>query len=141
MREVRSFFPRYRLEGEWEAKASVLRGTDLLLPGDWIAVTGSARNDGVYEVEGGGKVSRLRDEAWSGVVWLLAPPADFLALCEEIIAWEAAQENEGIRRERFGEYSVERAVDARGMPATWKDVFASRLAPWRRMFTEVELYC
>ena len=141
MREVRSFFPRERMEDRWQIRSGRLTPDAMLLTGDWVAVTDSLRNDGVYQVSAGGVLPGSRDEVWDGAVWLLAPPKDFLALCEEIGAWTEMHEPGTLKGERFGEYSREAAVDANGVPIGWREVFAARLAPWRRMFSEVNLYC
>lgn len=139
MRELRNFFPKYKIEGRWAASGGSLTGCDMLLTGDWIAVCGSLRNDGVYQVAEDGSVPGLRDETWEGTVWLLSPPADFLAVCGEIEVWCEKHPEDDVKSERLGEYSVARAVNAQGVPLGWQHVFAARLRPWRRMWTEVRV--
>lgn len=139
MREVRNYFPRYRIDGHWRAEHGALVDCDMLLMGDWIAVSGSMRNNGVYQVAEDGAVPGLRDEQWDGTVWLLGPPEDFLTLCAQIDAWCEKHPEDDVKREQFGAYSVERAVDAQGVPMGWQHVFASALKPWRRMYTEVSV--
>lgn len=141
MREVRNYFPRYRIDGRWKASGGVLEGCDMLLTGDWVAMTGSDRWDGVYQVAEDGTLPGLADGVWYGTLWLLKPPEAFLTLCGEITAWCEKHPADDVTDERFGEYSVRRAVDAQGVPVGWQRVFAASLLPWRRMYSEVPLTC
>ena len=136
MREVRACFPAAVIEGEFSLDGGVLSPNELLLSGDWIAIQGSLGSDGVYCLGPGCTVDGARDETFYGAVWLLKPPADFLRLCAEIAAWAAEHPASALRAERFGDYSCEAAVDEHGLPVGWRQVFAAKLAPWRRMFTE-----
>ena len=141
MREVRSFFARSCMDERWQIENGVIKPNELLMEGEWIAITGSLRNDGIYCLGAEGRIEGTKDECWTGRVWLLNPPAEFLSLCEEIAEWAETHDTEDVKRESFGVYSVEYAVDANGLPLGWKEVFAARLVPWRRMFSEVNLFC
>ncbi|MDO5143620.1 MAG: hypothetical protein Q4E72_03275 [bacterium] len=141
MREVRNYFPHQRLDGTFEIIRGCLTPQEHLLPGDWVAIGGSRRNDGVYCLADGCMLPDARDERFEGTVWLLAPPPAFLSLCGEIAAWAATQGACHARRESFGAYSAEALTDAYGVPMTWQAVFASQLVPYRRMFTGVKLAC
>ncbi len=139
MRETRNYFPAAALDASWTLQGGALSPAESLHPGDWVAVTGSLHNGGVYRLGPGCTIPGAADETWAGRVWLLAPTADFLALAEEISAWAARQGDGLAARESFGAYSRELATDAAGQPITWQARFARQLLPYRRMYTEVKL--
>ena len=68
-----------------------------------------------------------------GCICLLSPPPSFLRLCGEIAAWAREHADPSLRSERFGEYS--RTLEHRD----WTQAFAAALAPFYRMYTEVNL--
>lgn len=139
MREVRNYFPKLRMKEQWSIENGVLKPDDMLLCGDLIAIGGSLRNNGLYEVQEGGRLQGTRDESWYGTVWLLCPPPAFTALCDEIAAWQQTQPTTGVKRESFGSYSRENALMSNGVPMRWQDAFRAELLPYRRMYTEVKL--
>lgn len=139
MAEVRNYFPRLHMKEQWTISGGVLSPHDMLLAGDLIAIGGSLRNNGVYEVQEGGRLEGVRDETFEGSVWVLCPPIAFVALCEEISAWEATRPAYGVKKESFGCYSRENAVSPDGVPMSWQEVFKADLLPYRRMFTGVKL--
>ena len=136
MREVRNTFPACSYEGVWTLDGGRVRPEPepALLPGDWIALSGSLLNDGIWQLDAEGRLPGARDETFRGEVWLLRPPAEFLELCAEIADWAARNAPEPVTAERFGDYSQTRATDRWGLPVDWRDVFRARLLPWRRMF-------
>lgn len=139
MRETRNFFPAAAMDGTWTLLSGALSPFDGFHVGDWVAVTGSIYNNGVYQLGEGCVIPGATDETWQGRVWLLAPPADFLSLACEIARWAKHQgENQPVK-ESFGAYSRELATDSQGRPLTWQAFFARQLQPWRRMYTEVKL--
>ena len=139
MRETRNFFPSAALDASWTLQGGMLTPSGGLCPGDWVAVTGSLYNNGVYQLADGVSIPGAVDESWTGRVWLLSPPADFLALAGEIIAWAAQQGSQQAVKESFGAYSRELATNTAGKPITWQAYFAEALKPYRRMYTEVKL--
>ncbi|MBR6954610.1 MAG: hypothetical protein IKH77_06205 [Clostridia bacterium] len=142
MREVRNCFVTGKCEGVWRLEDGRLSPGELLMPGEWIALSGSCLNDGIWQLDGEGRlVGETRDERFTGEVWFLHPPAEFLALCEEIAAWVAAHPPEDTAEEAFGDYRWKALTDACGLPVDWREVFRGRLLPWRRMFGEVGFGC
>ena len=135
MRTCRHYFPVDWLDGEWSVKGGVI--SPKMLDGV-IAITGSMRLNGVWEVVDG-KIAAECDEDWHGRVWVLAPPEDFLALCREIDAWREEHPAQALRSERFGEYACEFAADKDGSPLGWQAVFARQLGPFQRMYAEVNI--
>lgn len=139
MRETRNYFPAAALDASWTLHSGTLSPAASLRPGDWVAITGSLHNNGVYQLGKGCTIPGAADEKWTGHLWVLAPTADFLALAKEIAAWSAKQTDGLTLKESFGAYSRELATDAQGQPLTWQAHFARRLLPYRRMYTEVKL--
>ena len=139
MRETRNFFPTAALDASWTLKDGALSPSGGLPEGSWIALTGSALNNGVYQLGPGCSIPGARDENWTGRIWLLAPPADFLALAQKISRWTQAQGTCQPVKESFGAYSRELATDSSGLPITWQKYFAREMQPFRRMFTEVNV--
>ncbi len=141
MREVGNTFPSHALEGEWRLRDGCLTPCELLLEGDWIAIACGARADGIHRVGPGGQLDDggLRDETFTGEIWLLSPPPGFLALCGEIADWAERNSLDPVAGERFGAFSQQRVLGRNGLPPDWPAMFRLRLTPYRRMFGEVGL--
>ena len=125
---VNNHFALMAAPGAWKASAAVLEGPVPLHAGAWIAVRGSGFADGVYQADADGRFPTLPDGAFEGTVWLLNPPGEFLALCEEIAQW--AREHPRGAQVAYGSHS-------RGENRGWEEEFRARLRPWRRMFGDV----
>lgn len=139
MRETRNFFPAAFWDGSWMLQDGVLSPSQPLHPGDWVAITGSFHNNGIFRLGEGCTIQGAANESWTGRLWLLAPPADFLTLAADIAAWGIRQGDQLTVRESFGAYSRELSTDEHGLPLTWQTRFARQLLPYRRMFSEVVL--
>lgn len=101
--------------------------------GQYFRILGSVFNDGVYQYTDSVAL-HLTDETFDGVIWALAIPKAVVKLAEDIEAWEArnAQDTPFVS-ESFGGYSYSRATNSSGQPAGWQDIFASRLAPYKKL--------
>lgn len=143
MRECRNFFESGYRETLYRIAGSALSPDDLLRPGMWIAIEGSAFHDGVYKLGDGNVLTGLSadvaDEEFRGKVWFLHPPAGFLALCEDIAAFEQKTPKGAYKSESFGAYSYTRAAGRNGELLTWQEFFAKQLAFYRHMYTEVNV--
>ena len=133
MRYTRNHFVSSYIDGSWQLHEGRLLPDAALHPGAWIALTGDAPLPGVYQLDEYASLSHLPDGEWTGRVYLLAPPEDFLRLCHDIAAWVDAHPDPTVRTERMGQYS--RSQDA----APWQQVFGDALLPYIRMFPEVTL--
>lgn len=131
MRHVRNHFVRDCITGDFAHTGGVLTPADSFAPGMWIAVAGPDAPQGVYQLDENGGIPGLEDTAFSGNIYRLAPPADFLRLCGDIGCWAAANPDPAVSGEKLGEYSVSRRA------VTWESAFAPALAPYRRMYAEV----
>jgi hypothetical protein len=105
-----------------------------LKDGQYYRIVGSALNDGVYKH--GVDDTALADEEFFGAVWAMRVPRDFVALCEEIQAWESTN-GEALSgpysSESFGGYSYSKATGSDGGAYTWRDQFKTRLNAYRRL--------
>lgn len=131
MRRVNNFFPAAHTEGAWQLRKGMLLPS-LHSPGDWIAIEGDGPR-GVYQLDEHGAMGGVPDCEWTGQIWLLRPPEDFLRLCGDIARWQEAHPDPTLLSERFGEYSRSQTSCA------WEQVFSSALRPWQRMYPEVKL--
>lgn len=137
MRHCRNFFEGWYLDGTFRISGNALTPVQ---QAQWICITGSECHDGVWEViDGyltGREVDGLWDEEFTGRVWGLTPPPDFLALCQKISEYEEKNPVGALVQESFGEYSYMRSMRA-GQSTGWESMFSAALAPFRRMYTEV----
>ncbi len=105
-----------------------------LKDGQYYRIVGSALNDGVYKH--GTDDTDLADEEFFGAVWAMRVPRDFVALCEEIQAWESTN-GEALSgpysSESFGGYSYSKATGSDGGAYSWRDQFKSKLNAYRRL--------
>ncbi len=143
MRACNHYFEAERWPGDFTVSGGTLSGADgtplsaMALPGQYVAILGTAGQDGVYQLTADGGVP-LDDQTFSGQVVRLAPPRAFLDLCADIAAYGEANPDTTVVAERFGAYSVSRATRRNGAVTTWREVFSSRLTPYRRMFPDIE---
>ena len=104
--------------------------------GQYFCINGSDLNDGVHQYP----CIDLQDEVFYGSIWPMKIPAGLLALINEIETW---QEEYGssvalspYQSESFGGYSYSKASasdSSDSSAVTWIDMFASRLAGWRKI--------
>lgn len=100
-----------------------------LASGQYFRICGSVFNDGLHQYP----AENLTDEVFDGTVWTLAVPKALLSTVEEITAWTAKNGDGGAyTSESFGGYSYSKATNSKGMAVGWRDVFAARLAPWKK---------
>lgn len=132
MRHVRNHFIHSSVTGTWAQQSGTLTPAADLTPGMWIAVSGPDAPGGVYQLDENGGIPGLEDCCFQGTVYRLAPPADFLRLCGDIACWAAANPDPTAESEKLGAYTVTRRS------CTWQEAFAPALAPYRRMYQEVQ---
>ena len=115
-------------------------GTALpLIVGQYYRIVGSILNDGVHKA--GDATDTLSDEPeFSGAVWSMGIPPDFLALVHDIEAWITANADaitSPLESESVGGYSrsfrTGKSESGEIVGPTWQAQFASRLAPWRKI--------
>lgn len=115
----------------------------IAFPTDYIRIVGSMLNDGVHKLSD--ENDTLVDEGkFHGAIWVMSPPAAFLALAGEIETW---QEMNGkadsvamgpFQSESFGGYSYSKGSGGNGgngvsSVPTWQSQYASRLKLYRKL--------
>lgn len=98
-----------------------------LADGQYFRIVGSTFNDGLHKYP-----SPLIDETFNGAVWALAIPPAVVSLAAEITGWQNDRLPSDMTAESFGGYSYQRATNSKGMPVTWREVFAEKLAPYKK---------
>ena len=161
---LRNWFERIKLFGDFVISSGQITYADgsalPLLDGQYFRIVGSVFNDGVHKlaedtqqpVVSQGESSEeepepdpltvLHDESFSGAVWTMAVPPDFIALVNDIGNWCAANTqalNSPYQSESFAGYSYtlksggSGGSDGTGSGFGWQSQFAARLAPWRKI--------
>ena len=121
LHEIRNYFDMSRHFGTFR----IVDGSPI-----FDDICGSVFNDGVYQYP----FEDLRDEEWTGAVWLLAIPQEIIELSEEIDKWKEQYGAAGpYTSESFAGYSYTKATGKDGGKYTWKDEFASELKRWRKI--------
>ena len=101
-----------------------------LREGQYFRIVGSALNDGLHLYP----AQDLKDEVFTGEIWVLAVPQALENLAEEIGAWQEKNTVSPYLSESLQGYSYSRAVNkSTGQAAAWQDVFRSRLNQWRKV--------
>ena len=106
--------------------------------GQYIRICGSVYNDGVYQFG----TARLKDETFTGSIWLLAIPQTVIDLAESIDDWRKKYGGTDsaalspFQSESFGGYSYSKGTTAatwNNTGVSWKSVFADELNRWRKI--------
>lgn len=105
--------------------------------GQYIKIQGSLLNDGIYKVvnvaDNEITIEGANTEEFVGVIYGLAIPKDIINLETKIKEYMATNKNNSIVSESFGNYSYTKGTNKNGNVATWKDVFAEDLKPYRKI--------
>ncbi len=121
MRYVRNYFVSSHFHGSWRLNDGKLQ-EEMFRPGEWIAVLDGPVH-GVWQLNEQGAIPGLPNAEWTGRTCLLTPPPDFLRLCRDIADWADKHPAPGTTGDALG----------------WTKAFASALAPYQRMFAEVDV--
>ena len=129
--EVRNYFETDKRFGDFTISGGTFAPSDFIQDGQYFRIVGSTFNDGVYRCPATG----LTDETFTGAVWAMSLPPDFVALSAEIEEYNnsAAGKASPYTSESFGGYSYTKATDASGAPIGWQKAFASRINQWRKL--------
>lgn len=133
--EVRNYFIVHREKDIHVGEYVIADGSvsvDFLRMGQYYRIVGSALNDGVHRYG----EDTLADETFEGSIWAMSVPQAFIDLSNEIDNWvqaNAAVLNSPYTSESFAGYSYSKATGSNGGTITWKEQFAKRLNPYRRI--------
>lgn len=129
--EVKNYFIQEIFFDTYKIKGGKIAPLDFLQNNQYFRIVGSVFNDGVYQNTAD---LTLTDEIFSGAVWAMIPPPDFIALATDIEKFceSGAADPSAYISESFGGYSYTKASGENGAPVTWRQVFASRLNTYRK---------
>ena len=141
-RHLRNSFIHTVERGEFVIASEKINAKGTYLAGQYILITGSLLNDGIYKViDDVITLKDATDETFTGAICGLSIPADFLNLVDEISQLQdsSAEFSSAYVSESFGGWSGSRATNQNGVVAGWQETFAIRLNPFRKMHKEVIL--
>lgn len=124
--------------GTWEVKGGSL-DLPFLQDGQYYRILGSVFNDGLHKHPADDLVD---ENPFSGEIWGLAIPLEIVAIADEIKEWNdknGSVADSPFNSESFGGYSYSKGSSSTagdgGLALTgWQAAFASRLAPWKRLY-------
>ena len=132
MQRCRNYFETGYIDGTFRIDGNVLQEVD---GAHFVYVSGSLYHNGVWELcdgyLGGRDTSDLHDEEFTGRVWLLNPPADFLDLCKAVKKYDDQNPASPITSESFGGYSKSMSGKSGA------EAYIRALNGYMKMFTEV----
>lgn len=132
MKHIRNFFVRgEKIQGEFHIEDGSISLP--LLDGQYFLIEGSILNDGVYRYPIDVEVQMLPDETFFGTITPLAPPQDFISLCNEIEEYNNKVPASVYTSESFGGYSYQKATDKDGNVAGWQSAYKKRLDVYRKI--------
>lgn len=128
--------------GTYTISGGAVSDTSFLLQGQYFRIVGSVLNDGVYENTAEGRAS-LKDETFTGSIWSMHVPPDFIKLAEDINAWQ--EKNESIDSKNLSPFSSENISGVYsyskggsnsngGTAVAWLVQFGARLKRYKRVY-------
>jgi len=142
--EIKNFFT-YEVDkhiGDFSIVGGVIT-PPIVISTDYIRIVGSRKNDGVHK-KGTNEFGLVDEGKFHGAIWVMSPPAEFLALVKEIEDWQKkyggvdSQAMSPYNSESFGGYSYSKSgasSSAQGNSGgiSWQSTFAKRLNIYRRI--------
>lgn len=135
--------------GEFTLDSGKISVINTYLVNQYIAITGSVLNNGVYKVrdfsdgiitiEEHDSNDKIWGETFSGTIYSLHVPEGFIQLVDRIKAFAESKEGQSsnIVNASFGIQSQSFGTDQNGVRAGWKTVFRNELHAYRRMFDDI----
>ena len=138
LKVINNFFYRFYESGYYGIETNSIEVKGRYVKGQYIRIIGSMLNDGVYKVDSviDNMImldAELLDEVFKGNICSLAIPKDLIDLEVKVSEFNAKNKPSAITSESFQGYSYSKATGNNGTPATWQDVFANDLKPYRKM--------
>lgn len=141
--ECRNFHKPDIYAGDYTISGGMLEPLPDIPDGAWIRIVGSVFNDGCWQYP----AANLTDEEFHGAVWLMHVPPDFVALLDDINAWETANADAvknataemltgPYTSESFAGYTYQKKSGFGDIATSWRDPrlgFAARLNMWRKI--------
>ena len=143
---VRNFFEVSQENGDFSVSGGKISLENQYKTGQYVLLTGSVLVDGIYKItavnNGAYTLEGVdTDEEWTGIVYGLRIPLDFIKLCGEIYDFQEKEGNSILVSETvLGFHSWSKGTGAnKSVPADWTDRFSNRLNPYRKMFLRVDI--
>lgn len=139
--ELNNYFDRdqNKVHGDIAISGGILQNASGygLKVGQYYRIIGSVFNDGVHRWTGTPDEG-LTDETFSGSVWLMAIPPEFLKLAKEIEDWVkeygkismSPYASENLSASSYS-YSLNTGAGS-GNGASWQNIFAKKMSKWRK---------
>lgn len=139
--ELLDYLNNYFWREKRDVRLTIENGTfscDYLQNGQYFRILGSVFNDGVHKYP----ATDLTDETFEGSIWSMAVPQVVIDLASDIKDWQEkyggvdSEAMSPFTSESFGNYSYSKGSSSSGISGnanSWQSVFASRLAPYRRL--------
>lgn len=153
MRECRNWFEHTAENGTYDILDNTIVVKHRYVVGQYIRIVGSVLNDVVAKITKVDVIeddlyritcvhiknnlsNNLKDETFTGSIYGLRIPFDFLEIVKEIEAYQeiARKGDPTLVSESYRGYSYSRAVSRDGQLVNWKTLFMDRLKPFKRMF-------
>lgn len=131
MSYCKNYFARTVESGEYTILNGSINTTGTYATGQYIRIRGSLLNDGVYQYS---QIMNLQNEIFTGEIYGLAPPKDFIELSTAISTHVDKNPQSALTSESFSGYSYSKATDANGAPMSWQSIFASELKQFKKMY-------
>ena len=136
---LKNWFSVEKLYGEYEIADGMITTELPLQVGQHFRIIGSVFNDGVYEYTGEA-IESLKDETFTGSIWVLAIPPEVISLADEISEWRMKYEAADsaalspFNSVSFGGYSYSKSSgNTNGSVGGWQSVFGNRLIRYRKV--------
>jgi len=138
MEECNNYFYRWKETKVFKIENNVIEVNGTYLTGQYICISGSAMNDGVYKAEivANNKITLigLTDEVFEGIIYGLTIQKGFIELSKKIEEYISKNVVSNKSSEGFNNYSVSMAKDKDGKPLQWQEIFESDLNIYRQAF-------
>lgn len=136
LRYLNNYFFKFKETGIFKIQDNKITGVRCnYMSGQYILLKGSTMNDRVVRVlsclNGEITIDKAFNEEYEGVIYSLAIPYEIKELENKIEEWKTENKSNAIVSESFEGYSYTKVVNKNGQVATWKDVFADELRPFR----------
>lgn len=134
---LNNYFYKFKEENVYKIVDKTIEVKGTYLEGQYIRLEGSVLNDKVYKVTNveGDKITLESgvNEEFKGTIYSLAIPIVLTELETSIKEYQVNNKPSSIQSESFGNYSYSKTTNKSGNSATWKDIFAEELKPYRKM--------
>lgn len=149
--DIRNYFLKDKLhpetcifKGQYTISGGNITPSDFLKEGQYFRIAGSDLNEGVWLNTAAGR-AKLKDETFTGEVWAMSVPQEFVELCARIDSWATIYEAPNgaamsiFSSENFGNYGYSKGSGSgtksgvKGAALTWQTAFYDALTPYRRI--------